>query len=134
MNECSTILHHDAVLIMERWGAWAKSGNILNSLTYPSIQPVFSMGFTEKTTIADELPLCVDRCLAEIISKNKALGVITALYYLTGMSYQKLSLFLADHGYKFNRHNISGMVDSGTNSVYSAICIYNQHELKNSIY
>ncbi|WP_086931588.1 hypothetical protein [Agarilytica rhodophyticola] len=119
----SYLLHEDAKTILEDWSRWVNSGNEINSLAYPSIQPLFSITHRSKSYVVSE-PICllVDKVLAGVIKQNEHLGVSTALYYLGGFNYSSLSRHLEQNGYNYNRRQVEQFVISGTNAVYASIC------------
>lgn len=119
----SYLLHEDAKTILEDWSRWVNSGNEINSLFFPSIQPSFAASHKSKSFVLSE-PTClqVDKCLAAVIDQNEHMGVVTALFYLGGFNYSSLSRHLEKNGYEYNRRQVQQLVVNGTNAVYASIC------------
>jgi hypothetical protein len=106
----------NSILALLNWGAWA-SGNQFSSLCYPSIEPFRRMyrlpGDADKRTYNETLAIEHDRVMAKLIKQNEFVGVVTALYYMTGMSYCQLAEFISKNNKTVSRIKVSESVAIG---------------------
>ncbi|WP_020208271.1 hypothetical protein [Gilvimarinus chinensis] len=108
----------DTKTLLINWGIWASKSPI-NSLCYPSTEPYRRMysvpGEISPPVIDDKAALVADRILASMIARDETTGVLTALYYLTGASYQALAerVNRKVKGANLNRKGVSALVSAG---------------------
>lgn len=90
----------DTTEILENWGRWA-GGNAFSSLCYPSIEPFRRLYSLPGETARVRPPLDTDmaeradKVMASLIKRDEQIGVVTALYFMTGMSYSDLAAHLS---------------------------------------
>lgn len=121
----------DVQWFLQEWARWAKEGNGLARLKYPSQTPFQRLrGSTVKSAnISDPVALEIDAAVSQLVRRDRRLGDAVLLSYLAGRSAAYIgrelgcSTTAAHTMVKVGEGYVSGFLDAGIETTTTATAV-----------